>query len=123
MSKKIDKKEVLQLYLSHVIKEAREASEDFVGAFLIDKRLQKKHILAYVLFVSQTGEMDVETEIETWFRIYKWIEDKKDELLHRYEVEKDVMLVLYPRFISLGEFESLPTATKERLEENRIIWY
>ena len=123
MSEKLGKKQVFELYLRHVISEARAASEELVGSFLIETRFRGKYIRAHILFVCNTDRLDVEAEIEAWFKIYKWVEDEKDKLLHRYKVEKDTMIVLYPRFVNFKEYWSLPAADKTRLEKERIAWY
>ena len=123
MNEKLSMKQVLDLYLRHVISEARIASEELQGSFLIEKRFRGKYIKVHILFVCYTDQLDVETEIETWFKIYKWIEDEKDDLLRRYEVEDSIMIVLYPRFITFKEYRSLPRTDRERLDTNKIIWY
>lgn len=123
MREKPSKKQIFELYLRHVISEAREASEELAGSFLIGRKLQWRYIRAHILFVSSTSHLDVKAEVEEWLKIYKWIEAEKDELLHRYEVEKDTMIVLYPRFISFKEYSTLPSVEKAHLEKKRIIWY
>ena len=90
---------------------------------MIKTRKEKKYIRTHILFVSKTEKLDVEAEIETWFKIYKWIEDKEDELLHQYGLEKEIMIVLYPRFVNFKEFQSLSENSRQRLEKNKIIWY
>jgi len=123
MNEKPSIKQVLELYLKHVVSEARTTSEDLMGSFLIETRFRGGYIKVHILFVCYTDQLDIETEIETWFKIYKWVEDKKDELLHRYKVEDSMMIVLYPRFINFKEYWSLPRADKERLDKNKIAWY
>lgn len=123
MNEKPSIKQVLELYLKHVVSEARTASEDLMGSFLIKTRFRGGYIKVQILFVCYTDQLDIETEIETWFKIYKWVEDKKDELLHRYEVEDSIMIVLYPRFINFKEYWSLPRDDKTRLDKNKIAWY
>jgi len=123
MSEKLGKQQILKLYLRHVISEARAASEELLGSFLIEAIFRGNYIRTHILFVCHTDQLDVETEIETWFKIYKWVEDEKDKLLHRYQAEKRIMIVLYPRFINFKEYWSLPRAHKKRLEKNKIVWY
>lgn len=123
MSEKPNAKQILDLYLSDVISEARAASEDLMGSFLIQEKFQGRYIKTHILFVCNTDQLDVEAEIETWLKIYKWIGDRKDDLLRRYEVEETKMIVLYPRFINLKEYQSLPRADKARLDKKKIAWY
>ena len=123
MSEKPNAEQILDLYLSYVISEARAASEDLMGSFLIQEKFQGRYIKAHILFVCNTDQLDVEAEIETWLKIYKWIGERKDDLLRRYEVEESKMIVLYPRFINLKEYESLPRADKARLDKKKIAWY
>ena len=123
MNEKPSMRQVLDLYLRDVISEARTASEDLKGSFLIETRFRGKYIKIHILFVCYTDQLDVETEIETWLKIYTWIADEKDKLLGRYEVEDSIMIVLYPRFINFKEYWSLSRADKARLDKNKIVWY
>jgi len=123
MKEKPHARQILDLYLRHVISEASESSEDLRGSFLIRKAFQGKYIKVQILFVCDTDQVNVETEIETWLKIYKWIEDKKDEMLHRYKIEDRNMIVMYPRFISFKEYWSLPRFDKSGLDDVKIAWY
>jgi hypothetical protein len=123
MSEKPNASKVLDLYLAHVIREARDASEELLGSFLIQKGYRGKYIRVYILFVCKTERLNVENEIEIWLKIYKWIEDKKDELLRRYEIEDRSMIVLYPRFINFKEYRSLKRIDRAILDKNKIVWY
>lgn len=123
MSERLNAKQVLQLYLRHAVSEARTASEHFIGSFLIETRFQRRYIKVHILFVCDTDQMDVETEIDEWLKIYRWIENKKDEILRQQRVEDRMMIVLYPRFISLREYWSLSRFDKARLDNTKIIWH
>jgi hypothetical protein len=123
MSERPRTKQVLDLYLRHVICEARVASDDLRGSFLIQTGYRGKYIIVHILFVCDTDRLEVEDEIDVWFKIYRWIEEKKDDLLHRYKIEENNMIILYPRFISSKEYWSLHRQEKAFLEKNKIAWY
>lgn len=123
MSEKLRLTQVFDFYLTHVIREAREASEALKGSFLIEKKFRGRYIRTHILFVCYTDELNVEDEIETWFKIYKWIEEEKEKLLQRYKVENDVVIVLYPRFISFKEYYSIPRANRTHLDKKKIVWH
>ena len=120
MREKLQVGQVLDLYLTKVIGEAKESLEDLHGSFLIQKAFRGGYIKVHILFVCDTDQMDIEAEMETWLKIYRWIEEKKDELLRRYEIEDRSMIVLYPRFINLKEYWSLRRLDRTRLDTSKI---
>jgi hypothetical protein len=123
MSKKINNEQLFSSYLSHVIREASGSSNKLIASFLLEKRFSKDYLNNRILFVTETGNLKVESEINEWIEIYKWISAKKDEFLEEHGADKEKMIILYPSFINNDEYEELQEKELEYLEKKLIIKY
>lgn len=116
-------KVVLELYQKHVIAEASASTPYFVGAFLLTRRVLGNRLEAHVLFVHKTEAKDFESLFEIWFNIYTWIKERTLKLLSEYyELGYDYIIMLYPRFMSLDEYQELPEEDKVWYEKRKIVW-
>ena len=116
-------KVVLELYQKHVIAEASVSTPSFVGAIALTRRVLGNRLEAHVLFVYKTKAKDFESLFDIWFKIYSWIKEQTLVLLSEYyEQGYDYIIMLYPRFMGLDEYQELPEADRVWCEKRKIVW-
>jgi hypothetical protein len=89
--------------MSEIVDKSDNASDYLIEKELLSRRISKKYITTKILFVTETDSLSVNEEIEEWINIYKWIIERKNEMMNKYPEGKEIMIMMYPWFISKNE--------------------
>jgi hypothetical protein len=123
MSRDFDGYRAFDLFFNNIISEADAASKRVLGSFLVQRNIRRNYVYIKILFICNTDLITVEKEVDLWLKVYRWIERRKELLFSSEGIQNKRMIVLYPRFISFGEYQELSSMEKANLSQLKNYWY